>query len=396
MTSHRLDSFRLQNFKAVKDSGEINFTPLTVFIGNNGSGKSSLIEGLKAFRDIAEDDLVGVMQTWHGYQNIRYRGRSRRKLKGQKRSSKSSSADAIAFEVKGHYDYGPYHVKTEIALDKEKEPLISLEEIRIGRQVHYTRNAKGVVRFQGKAPTEFGTVKIEPSIRMNRGVSIIGEIDFVDKIVSEWQFASLDPVAMGEPALRYPTEGDVRLNEDASNIAEYLFDIRNKDQSAFDGIVETLRFVLPYARNLRPSVASGLDKLIYIGMGEGKFTVPSWLLSTGTLRLIAMLALLRNPEPPPLIVFEELENSLDPRTLSLIVEEIRNAVILGKTQIIATTHSPYLLDLLSLKEIVLVDRSNGEPPTFTRPDQNVLAEWSKKFSPGQLYTMNVLSDTIKR
>ena len=39
---------RLKNFKAVRDSGEISFTPLTVFIGNNGSGKSSVIE-LQAF-----------------------------------------------------------------------------------------------------------------------------------------------------------------------------------------------------------------------------------------------------------------------------------------------------------------------------------------------------------
>ena len=36
----RLDSIRVQNFKAIHDSGTVKLTPLTVLIGNNGSGKS--------------------------------------------------------------------------------------------------------------------------------------------------------------------------------------------------------------------------------------------------------------------------------------------------------------------------------------------------------------------
>jgi len=131
--------------------------------------------------------------------------------------------------------------------------------------------------------------------------------------------------------------------------------------------------------------------MVYVQMKEAEFTIPSWLLSTGTLRLIGILALLRHPEPPPLIVFEELEASLDPRSLSLIVDEMRNALEAGRTQIIATTHSPYLLDLLDLSHIVLVERAEGQPPTFVRPDSKSLREWSKKFSPGQLYTAGLLS-----
>ncbi|MGH8645485.1 MAG: AAA family ATPase [Gammaproteobacteria bacterium] len=52
MKSLPLKSFRLRNFKAVRDSGTVKFTPLTVFVGNNGSGKSSLIEGLRTFKGV--------------------------------------------------------------------------------------------------------------------------------------------------------------------------------------------------------------------------------------------------------------------------------------------------------------------------------------------------------
>ena len=73
-----------------------------------------------------------------------------------------------------------------------------------------------------------------------------------------------------------------------------------------------------------------------------------------------------------------------------MVEEIRAAITAGTTQVILTNHSPYLLDLLDLSHIVVVERENGEPE-FRRPDAENLAEWSKSFSPGHLYTMGRLT-----
>jgi predicted ATPase len=120
---------------------------------------------------------------------------------------------------------------------------------------------------------------------------------------------------------------------------------------------------------------------------EEEFKISSWLLSTGTLRVMADLACLRHPTPPPLLVVEEIENGLDPRTLHLLVEEIRAAITAERTQVILTTHSPYLLDL---SHIVVVEREEGQP-IFGRPDTEHLAKWSKSFSPGRLYTMGRLT-----
>ena len=102
------------------------------------------------------------------------------------------------------------------------------------------------------------------------------------------------------------------------------------------------------------------------------------MLSTGTLRVLALLAMLRHPEPPPLVVVEEIENGLDPRSIHLLVEEIRTAVLTGVTQVVLTTHSPYLLDLLKLDQLVLVARDESGEPRFHRPaDDAKLAEWSR-------------------
>jgi predicted ATPase len=94
-------------------------------------------------------------------------------------------------------------------------------------------------------------------------------------------------------------------------------------------------------------------------------------------------------------VIEEIENGLDPRTLHLLVEEIRTLVESGRSQVIVTTHSPYLLDLLDLSHIVMVERINGQP-TFTRPgNETALRKWAKDFSPGRLYTMGLFNKKKK-
>ena len=59
-----LFSFRLKNFKAVQDSKTIRFTPLTAFIGNNGSGKSSIIEALETFQSVVLNGLDEAMTPW--------------------------------------------------------------------------------------------------------------------------------------------------------------------------------------------------------------------------------------------------------------------------------------------------------------------------------------------
>jgi len=181
-----------------------------------------------------------------------------------------------------------------------------------------------------------------------------------------------------------------RLSKDGANIAELLLSVRAQLPEVFEGIIEAVQSILPYAEDMQPVITSELERAVYLQLTEHNFKVPGWLLSGGTLRILALLALLRQPYPPPLIAVEEIENGLDPRTIHLLVEEIRAAVEAGKTQLVVTTHSPYLLDLLPLSTIVLVDRVDGEP-RFTRPaDNKDVQEWAKSFAPGQLYTMDRL------
>ena len=369
----RLQSVRIRNFKAIVDSRIVKLGALTVFIGHNGSGKSSLIEALETYQTIVRDGLDAAMQRWMGIEHARHKTLEAKERAGE-------SVNPIAFELA--IGDSPRKV-SRFLLEANNDPAAN----RMFISQEYVENLDGSVakRDLAGAAQFFG---MERSILSAPRDAFMLE---AERYINEWQFLTLQPERMGFPVPQQRTGGGIRLAKDGSNIADYLLDIRRLDQAAFDGIVETMAYVLPYARDLQPSVTSELQRKTYLQLTEADFKVPGWMLSTGTLRMLALLALLRHPNPPPLIVVEEIENGLDPRSIHLIVEEIRNAVLSGVTQVVVTTHSPYLLDLLTLEHLVLVERDDKGQPRFLRPsDSENLQRWATDFAPGKLYTMGNL------
>ena len=376
-----LSSVAIKNFKAVRNSGTVKLTPLTVFIGNNGSGKSSLIEGLETYQETVTHGLDAAMERWLGFDHVwNKRARHHRKNIG---AEDETYENPMIFTLRGRILRGSFTVRLEISADPGINGVrIEREVIKLPGDLLVQRDRRGhatIARdseserqqpfhpFESATPREFAA------------------------IVSSWQFLSFDPGRMGMPMRQTMAALHCMLHRDGSNLGQYLWEIRQQDLAAFEGILEALRFVLPFSSDIQPRITQEIERLVHLQMTEADFKVPGWLLSTGTLRVLAILATLRHPRPPPLLVIEEIENGLDPRTLQLVVEEIQGAISAGTTQVIATTHSPYLLDLLDLSHLVLTERVNEEP-RFTRPaDREDLQRWARDFSPGQLYTMGRLT-----
>ena len=380
----RLEAVRIRNFKAIVDSRPVALGPLTVFIGHNGSGKSSLIEALETYQAIVADGLDAAMQRWLGIEHVRHKG-----VEAKERAGKS--LHPMAFDLR-------------IGISARKATRVTMDVGSDG-----AANTMFIAKESLKAPD--GTVdEGDESFRPVLGTLVPGRsmLDTsappayraVADHVRGWQFLSLQPERMGLPVPQQRTGGRVRLAKDGSNIADYLLDIQRLDAllktSAMEGIVRAMGYVLPYARDLQAALTSELERKAYLQLTEGNFKLPGWMLSTGTLRVLALLATLRHPQPPPLVLIEEIENGLDPRSIHLLVEEIRTAVLTGVTQVVLTTHSPYLLDLLKLDQLVLVTRNAAGEPRFHRPASDAsLAEWAKAFAPGRLYTMGSLHEAAQ-
>lgn len=370
-----LQSLRIRNFKAVVDSKTVKLGPLTAFIGNNGAGKSSLIEALETYQSIVRDGLDIAMQRWLGIEHVRHKGQ-------EAKERLDTVLNPIAFELA--LGESPRKVR-RVAMTVNNDPAANRMFIASERLIESNGDFLERDQSGGIVPYDPGRSLLSTTFN---AATVQANAD-----VLAWQFLTMTPERMGSPVPQQRTKGAVRLASDGANVADFLLDLRRQDANAFDGIVETMAYVLPYAKDIQPALSSSeIERKAWLQLSEANFKVPGWLLSTGTLRMLALLALLRHPNPPPLIVVEEIENGLDPRSVHLIVEEIRNAVLVGRTQVIVTTHSPYLLDLLTLEHLVVVERDAKGHPQFFRPaDQANLQRWAKKFAPGKLYTMGNLS-----
>jgi len=356
-------SLRIKNFKAIKDTGTLKPGGLTVFIGNNGTGKSSVIEALRFLRDLSQENLDRALAPFGGYEHVRWKGG--RRLGSHTDEAPLKEFHPIEIKVQGHVGHTRASATTRISGQNRNVAVFEHEEFQLGRERD--------VRDEG--------------IRADR--SLLGMMGWFH----DWQFLDMVPSLMGRPVRRSQTTAAIRLLPDGSNLPEYLLDLRSVPVTgigAFEELLEMLQVILPYAKDIEPVMSDMFERQVGFRLHEGSFTVPGWMLSTGTLRLVALIALLRHPRPPSLLCIEEIENGLDPRTIHAVVEELLRASN-ERTQIMITTHSPYLLDLVPLESIVLVARELGEPPTFSRPgDHAEVKEWARRFAPGQLYTMGTL------
>jgi predicted ATPase len=114
-------------------------------------------------------------------------------------------------------------------------------------------------------------------------------------------------------------------------------------------------------------------------------------LSDGTLRFLYLIAILANPNPPPLIAIDEPETGLHPSMLPIIAEYARNASI--HTQVILTTHSAELLDAFSEFEPTVTVASWADGQSVLKiVSEGQLQYWLEDYTLGKLFRTGGLED----
>ena len=155
----------------------------------------------------------------------------------------------------------------------------------------------------------------------NSLLPFLGAFDQVTRSLRSTLFLRLNPDVIGQLQSVSRSGQRIQLASDGSNVAEYLIDLRERSSAAFEDITRALRYVLPYATDVEPKVLdAGIIRRSYVQLLESKYEIPGWLMSSGSLRVLPLIATLMDPDPPPVVFIEEVENGLDPRTVGLVVE----------------------------------------------------------------------------
>ena len=166
-------------------------------------------------------------------------------------------------------------------------------------------------------------------------------------------------------AARGRLEPKMELSPDGGGLAGVLDRLRDEDPERFDALnAEFGRWLPEFDRILFDTPHPG-QRAIALRTSKGSHRISASELSQGTLLALAMLTLAYLPDPPPIVGFEEPDRGIHPRLL----RDVRDALYrlaypesIGEkrqpVQVIATTHSPYLLDLFRdhPEEIVVAQR----------------------------------------
>jgi predicted ATPase len=176
---------------------------------------------------------------------------------------------------------------------------------------------------------------------------------------------SLDAKAIAKPV---PLQPKMELSPDGAGLAGVLDRLRDDSPERFQAVNEELARWLPeFDRILFDTPGEGL-RAVKLRTHVGQRSIPAADLSQGTLIALAILTLAYLPDPPPIVGLEEPDRGIHPRLLRQVQDAMYRLAFpesCGDTrqpvQVIATTHSPYLLDLFRdhPEEVVIADKVEG-------------------------------------
>lgn len=346
----RIERLSVRNYRALKDITLEKLTPLTVLLGPNGSGKSTVFD---VFAFLSECFSDGLRKAWER------RGRFREL---RSRDQDGSIAIEIQYREKPGSPLITYSLEIE---EKPKGPEVKREFLRWKRghpaapfhflDYHYGKGK--VIAGENPESTDTRVAKAlsGPDVLAVNTLGMLAEnprVIALRSFITGWHLSYLSAdAARGNPE----AGAEERLSPTGNNLPNVIQYLREQHPARLERIFETLRRRIPRIEKVEAAVLQ--DSRLLLLIKDAPFSTPvlSRFVSDGTLKMLAYLTVLYDPDPPRLIGIEEPENYLHPRLLPELAEECQQAA--ERTQLIVTTHSPFFIDPLSPAEVRVLYRA---------------------------------------
>ena len=386
-----IKSLHLKNILSFRET-ELDLQPLNVLIGANGSGKSNLIDVI-ALLQAVPGDLVGFLRRNGPTEDWVWKGAGREETPFQLANVEAR------FDNPGH----PFGYQLELMIQNDRVHSLAERLDMIAGDCKYAyekpffQSSNGSVRLWPTRPDGTLADWDDDPVQMDipHGKSVLSEIRSpaeypaltetarmlsAIRVYRGWEVGRDSPVRRPQR-----TDGDPNfLEEDFSNLALVVNDLLSRRlEPSLDSYLQ--RFYESY-ESLHPRIFGNTIELIVNETGMSS-ALPASRLSDGTIRFIALLAILCHPNPPPLICIEEPEIAMHPDSQDLVVQLLKRAS--ERTQLIVTTHSPWLIDRLSATPDHVVvcerDRHPAYGTKFKRFTRKELDDWLEDQPLGEVW-----------
>lgn len=366
---NNLKRIRVSGFKSIKEL-DLELNALNVLIGANGSGKSNFISLFRLLNEILENRLQIYTGTVIA-DTLLYYGRK----------TTSDIKIALSFDTNG------YEISL-IATD-DGRLIFSDETIWYHDKQQYPDPYTKTIG-EGHQETN---LYLESKKKSNITIA-----DYVIERLRSWKIYHFHDTSRSSKMKQAQNINDnERLQPDASNIAAYLYLLKQKYNDHYKRIIRKIRRVAPFFDDfvLRPNPLNEDTILLHWRdlHSDNLFNVHT--LSDGTLRFICLATLLLQPDEklPSVILIDEPELGLHPFAINILAALLESAST--KTQVIISTQSVPLINQFAPEDILVVSREDRQS-TFERLDISALSEWLEEYNLGELWEKNIIGGRPQR
>lgn len=359
MPAQFLYRIEAENFRSLRRVS-VDLSPLTVLVGPNGAGKSNLLSVIRFLGETARLDLHYAIERFGGFESIRFRGSKAKRPKVRvvvaAKVTKYASANALD--------------EYELTVERYPHVLARRESFKFkryggrGRRIQvkggeFSVSDDGDTGVQRQASLAKGSSALStlPRLGPDEGGQQVGQLA---ELFLTFRVFDVDVSRARLPSRVIPS--DTTLASDASNLAPFLLELRRRDPGRFEQLCNDLRYVVPGFDELRFVPVGGAAEAVAVGFTESGLPGVTMLAdaSFGTVRALALLAMLHDPAPPKMTCVEEVDHGLHPHAIDRVVERMREAT--DRTQLLVATHSPTFVNRLRASELVVCERDteNGE------------------------------------
>ncbi|MGW5464404.1 AAA family ATPase [Streptomyces sp. NPDC003996] len=405
--SGRLLELHVENFRSLRDV-TVPLGPLTVLVGPNGAGKSNVLKVFDFLADIIRTDLQPALDTRGGFDEVAFWGGNkpptsmRIQLKATWTTNSTLNApDEYNLTIRRRsLSANRDGKRLTYSLSREESFAFKRRQGR-GRRITISGEEARILDVRAGESKDSGSFGIR---RLSSGLSTLprlGPADGGDEVtrvadrLSSFRVFDVDVAAARQPTRLRGTDF-ATLSPHAENLAGFLIHLSGLED-IWDDLVDDARTVLPQLENIEfEEVGGSTDQLTVVLREHGlRRMTPLADASYGTVRLLGLLALLYDPNPPAFTRIEEIDHGLHPQALELVVQRLREAA--ERTQFIVATHSPALVNRLYPEEFVVCDRDeNGASiiPALTVDEVKDIVEESGEQPLGELWFSGVLGGDL--
>jgi predicted ATPase len=357
----KIEAIRLLNFKAFRKTELLNLPNFCVFVGANGTGKSTIFSVFGFLRDAMTSNVNAALTKLGGSRGF-YEVRSRKAdgpIEIELKFREKDDSPLITYLLRINEARGKAYVEREILRYRRGSS---------GQPWHFLDFSSGTgtavtnelesVRDVRDLHREMQTLK-SPDLLAIKGLAQFERFPAVvalGNLIENWHISDFHiSKARPEQEAGY-AEHLSREGENLSLVIQYLH-THHKD--VFSKILDLLKKRVPGISNVESKTTE--EGRVLLKFQDGSFEDPflARYVSDGTIKMLAYLTLLYDPNPHPLLCVEEPENQLYPKLLWELAEEFRAYANRGG-QVFVSTHSPDFLNATKVEEVFwLIKKEDG-------------------------------------